>query len=138
MREGDGTALAATVRTSNASYRSLFTHSVHGRIYLRGKAIYSRGRFVIVFLAIDAQGDCCSGATASTRHQLIAFAGVSTRKCAIGGLADPPTAHQRRWSIDASRETPVWHGYYNWRERNSPLCAQRFLNDAVTTVATGV
>lgn len=96
MRKGDGTALAATVRTSNASHRSLFTRAVHSRIYLRGKAIYSRGRFAIVFLAVDTQDCCCSGATTSPRARLTAFAGVSTLKCAIGGRANPcygPSTH---------------------------------------------
>jgi hypothetical protein len=53
MREGDGTTLNATVRTSNATYGSLFTGAPHSRIYLRSKAIYSSGRFVIAFRAVD-------------------------------------------------------------------------------------
>src|SRR4030081_1321658 len=94
--EGDGTAFVATVRTSNASYRGPFFGAEHSRIYLRSKAICTRGRFVIAFWFVDTQCDCCSGATASPVPELMAFAGVSTRKRTIGGCRDPrygPSTH---------------------------------------------
>jgi len=94
--EGDGTAFVATVRTSNASYQAVFSRATQSRIYLRSKAISSRGRFVIAFWGIDAQGDCCSGATTPPVLQLMAFAGVSTLKRAVSGRGDPrygPSTH---------------------------------------------
>src|SRR6266550_2063393 len=111
--EGDGAAFVATVRTSNASYRAVFSRPMHSRIYLRSKAIYIRGRFVLPFWVIDTRGDCCSGATTSPVPELMAFAGVTSRK------------------------TPVWHGYYNLCEANRPVYTLRFLNAAVTDVKTG-
>jgi len=94
--EADGSALVATVRTSNASHQAVFSRATHTRIYLRSKAICSRVRFVIAFWVIDAQGDCCSRATTPRVPQLMAFAGVSTRKRAIVGRGDPrygPSTH---------------------------------------------
>src|SRR6266550_1240159 len=94
--EGDGAAFVATVRTSNASCRAVFSRPMHSRIYLRSKAIYIRGRFVLTFWVIDTRGDCCSGATTSPVPELMAFAGVSTRKRMIGGCGDPhygPSTH---------------------------------------------
>src|SRR4029077_14970933 len=87
--EGDGTAFVATVRTSNASYQAVYFGATRSRIYLRSKAIYSRRRFAIAFCVIDVRGDCCFGATTSLVPELMAFAGVSTRKRAIGERGDP-------------------------------------------------